>query len=97
MINEQTEVLLKELVEILKPRNTSVGFYTSTTTGSIPANSLKVYIKNTGATAATITSNSTTYSLAASETIDLNPGPSRYNNLITFDATGTTIKYIVYY
>jgi len=97
MVNEKTEQLLTEILSLLKPSRTSVIFGSSTTTGSFLSGASKISIRNSGGANATITSNGTSYTLEPDEIISLEGGITRINNLITFDATGTTIKYIIYY
>lgn len=70
-------------------------FGNSSSTGTIAPCS-KVSFINSGAANATITSNGTSYTLVPNEIITLDPGTTRRNAVITFTATGTTLKYIYY-
>ena len=87
---------VSELTGFFKERKAELKFFSSTTTGTIVSNTKKVSIINAGGANATITAGGTNYSLTPNEVITLDPGPRFYNDTITFDATGTTIKYIVY-
>jgi len=87
---------LVQILNVLTTREFSPMFYSSTTTGTIAAGASKISIVNSGGVNATITSAGTSYSLEPNEVIVLDPGFNRRNDIITFDATGTTIKYILY-
>lgn len=97
MMNETTDLLLKEILALIKPRQTFPYFYSSTTTGTVAAGTIKISFTNSGGANVTITSNGTSYTLEPDEILDLDPGMNRVNNIITFDATGSTLKYVIYY
>ena len=95
-MDTRIEQLLSQILAVLTPKEVSATFGSSTTTGTIAAGSLKISFINSGGVDATITSGGTTYTLEPSEIIDLDPGFGRRNNAVTFSATSTTLKYIVY-
>lgn len=95
MIMSTIEKLLTAILQVFTTKTVSPVFGSSTTTGTVPPNSKASFI-NVGGAAATITSNGTNYSLTPNEVITLDPGVARRNGAVTFDATGTTLKYVYY-
>lgn len=89
------EQLLAAMLSVFTVKNISPMFGSSTTTGTI-APCAKVSFINSGGANATITSNGTSYTLSPGEAITLDPGLYRRNSVITFTATGTTLKYVYY-
>lgn len=88
--------VLNNIYNLFKPKVIFPIFVSSTTTGTIPHGTSKVAIRNSGAASGTVTANSLAYTLETQEIITLDPGLTRKNDKITFDATGTTFK-IIYY
>lgn len=95
-MDTRTDELLVKILEQLVPKEVYPVFGSSTTTGSISPGCLKVSFINAGAANTTITSGGTSYTLEPDEIIILDPGIGRRNGLITFTATGSTLKYIIY-
>ena len=95
-MDTRTDELLFKILEQLTPKEVFAVFGSSTTTGSVSAGCLKVSFINSGGANATVTSGGTSYTLEPDEIIILDPGIGRRNGLITFTATGTTLKYIIY-
>jgi hypothetical protein len=96
MRQEIIEQSLDKIFNLFRPIGVSPTFGSSTTTGTINAGTSKISFRNSGGANATITSNGTSYTLEPDEIIVLEPGIHRFNKIITFDATGTTLKYIYY-
>lgn len=92
----QTEKLLAQILDVLTPKEVSAVFGSSTSTGSIAAGALKISFINAGGADATITSGGTSYTLEPDEIISLDPGVGRRNDVVSFTATSTTLKYIIY-
>ncbi len=88
--------ILTSIYNFFKPKVIFPIFVSSTTTGTIASGTSKVAIRNSGAASGTVTANSLAYTLESQEIITLDPGFTRKNDKITFDATGTTFK-IIYY
>lgn len=90
------EELLEKIVRAVVPLDMYAQFSSSTTTGTIAAGATKISIINSGGANATITSDGTNYTLEPNETLTLDPGFGRRNGIVTFNATGTTIKIVLY-
>lgn len=89
------EQLLSAILGLFTIKTVAPVFGSSTTTGTI-LECAKISFVNTGGANATITCEGTSYTLEPSEVIILEPGMNRRNEIITFVATGTTLKYILY-
>lgn len=88
--------VLKNIFNLFFPKTVDPLFISSTTTGTIAEGTTSIYVVNRGGATGTVTSNGSTYTLAANEAIELYPRLNRLNGKITFDGTGTTLKFIVY-
>lgn len=94
---EAIKIVLERIANYLKPSKARITFVSATGTGTIASNSLKAAFRNSGGANGTVTSNGTSYTLEPDEIIVLDPGYMKYNDTITYDGTGTTLKIIIYY
>jgi hypothetical protein len=95
-MDKGTNYLLTKIVDIISQKEVAPIFGSSSSTGTFAAGASKISIINSGGANATITSAGTSYTLTPNETITLDPGFAKRNNVVTYNATGTTIKFIIY-